>query len=267
MSDIVSPSEFQKAIEALQRQGAAPQLTQQQLQAIYRSLIKQGGFATGQSLSTQFDRIKEILNSLIQPQEVGGVMKGYNPATANTAISNLVSDIGAPHLAESGWVNMLINVAQQVSAGASRFVAMNSDPDRVDLYPGLSLERFYDRDVPRGFKMKGKTLIAVPDENWPSRWAAAGAEAGDDDWLDWDGDSQSGSGVALKSSGIWQALGDGAGGYEDTLGNPFPPFAFNSGFRTREVPRAQIESLGLLDPGEQAKPAPIDLGNLFAIAA
>ena len=51
--------------------------------------------------------------------------------------------------------------------------------------------------------------------------------------------------VALKSSPIWQALGDGAGGYRDTLGNPYPPFAYNSGLDWSDVDAEECAELGL----------------------
>ena len=51
--------------------------------------------------------------------------------------------------------------------------------------------------------------------------------------------------VALKSSPIWQALGDGVGGFKDTLGNPYPPFAFGSGMGWTDVSADDAASLGL----------------------
>lgn len=57
--------------------------------------------------------------------------------------------------------------------------------------------------------------------NWNDRWNAAGRS------VEWKGASRFML-AALKESPIWQALGNGAGGYEDALGNPFPPFAFGS---------------------------------------
>ena len=70
--------------------------------------------------------------------------------------------------------------------------------------------------------------------------------------------------AALKSSGIWRALGDGEGGFNDTLGNPYPPFAFRSGMWTVELDRGEAEELGLLAEGEAAAAADFDLAELFA---
>ena len=66
--------------------------------------------------------------------------------------------------------------------------------------------------------------------------------------------------MALKSSPIWQAIGDGAGGYSDTLGNAYPPFAFGSGLGWLEASADESTEAGLgesgpakveLDPGEK----------------
>ena len=59
--------------------------------------------------------------------------------------------------------------------------------------------------------------------------------------------------IALKSSPIWAALGAGAGGFRDTLGNPYPPFAYGSGLDWDDVERERCEELGLIGPGEVAR--------------
>ena len=41
----------------------------------------------------------------------------------------------------------------------------------------------------------------------------------------------------------------GAGGYRDTLGNPFPPFAFGSGLAWADISRDEAIKLGLV-PGD-----------------
>jgi hypothetical protein len=61
--------------------------------------------------------------------------------------------------------------------------------------------------------------------------------------------------VARKDSGVWQALGDGAGGYDsDALHNPYPPFAFNSGMDVQDVDRQDAVELGLLEEDDQVVP-------------
>ena len=67
----------------------------------------------------------------------------------------------------------------------------------------------------------------------------------------WRGDGTSFAFVALKSSPIWAALGNGAGGFSDTLGNPYPPFAYSSGMGWEEVDRETAEALGLVKPNEE----------------
>ena len=61
--------------------------------------------------------------------------------------------------------------------------------------------------------------------------------------------------IALKTSPIWQALGDGAGGFRDTLGNPYPPFAYSSGMAWVAVDRETCERLGLSGPEPETVPS------------
>ena len=188
-----------------------------------------------------------------------------DPATARGIIYDL-GQFAAPEVADS--IRFALKISQEVASGAGQYLNQNLSPEVLDEYPALEFKRLFDRTVPRGLKRGPKgTLIFVPEDNWPSRWAAAAEEAGDEDWLDWEGDAQGGRGVALKSSGIWQALGDGAGGYDDVLGNPFPPFAFNSGFMTFDVSRKDAVNLGLIGENEEAKPAKINFADLFAEVA
>ena len=74
------------------------------------------------------------------------------------------------------------------------------------------------------------------------RWAAAGNATA------WQGACRDDL-VALKSSPIWAALGEGAGGFKDAIGNPFPPFAFGSGMTWQRVSRDEAAELGLVEEG------------------
>lgn len=152
------------------------------------------------------------------------VASGYLPKPGEEdSVKDFLSD---------GRLQLIVETNVLDTMAKGRWDAGN-DPDILDELPAWRLVRTVQSRVPR---------------NWEQRWAAAGAA------VDWKG-AVATPWVALKNSPIWQALGDGAGGYEDTLGNPWPPFAFNSGMNVVSVPREECEQLGLLQPGETVAPA------------
>lgn len=228
-------------------------ITHQQVNAIRRSLGKYSDDVAGRMLDDLVGGIKKSVESLINPTEdARGAEVGLNPATARNAIQDILRRHSAEGLLDDGRIDFALTTARDVAAGAGTFVKEAADPEVVEAYPAWELVRVYDRDVPRGYRRAGQTLIPVPGDDWPARWRAAGGEL------------INGRMIALKSDAIWQRLGDGVGGYTDTLGNPFPPFAFNSGYDVNNIGRAETIELGLLQPGEMAAPASVDLNNLFA---
>ncbi len=135
-------------------------------------------------------------------------------------------------------LNLILETQTQMAASVA--VLQEQTAATVGIWPAWELTRLEGRSAPR--------------EDWPQRWNAAGEAVG------WDGAARGGRFVALKASPIWQALGDGAGGFKDTLGNPYPPFAFSSGMGWEDVGREECERLGLLAPGEEPpRPAGVSL--------
>jgi len=149
-------------------------------------------------------------------------------------------------LSSNQRINLVLDTNRELAQGAGRFIQMN-DADVIDEFPAQELVRFESR---------------VKVRDWEERWRAAAAESGDTDAAAALEDS--GRMVALKASPIWDSLGDGAGGYDDTLGNPYPPFAFNSGMWVQSVDRKDAEELGLIEPGQKAQAHPLDLKELFS---
>jgi hypothetical protein len=136
-------------------------------------------------------------------------------------------------------LDLIIDTQRQMAASAAKIAAETEST--LEEWPAVELTRFAGRAAPRA--------------DWMERWHAAGEAVG------WQGASREAGGypdwrmVALKASPIWQALGDGAGGYRDTLGNPFPPFAYGSGLAWADVDREEAVRLGLIGDDENA-PAP-----------
>ena len=143
------------------------------------------------------------------------------------ATPNTITD-----LSSFGRLNLVVDTNAGMAASVSR-LAEETD-DTLDLFPAWRLTRFmWPNGKPR---------------DWELRWAAAGNSVG------WQGACREEM-VARKDSPIWQALGDGAGGFSDTLGNPYPPFAFNSGMGWEDVDRDEAEGLGLeLDEPVRVEP-------------
>lgn len=143
-------------------------------------------------------------------------------------------DGGLQNPASIRRLNLIIDTQRQMATSAAN-VAAQTDAT-VATTPAWELMRFVGKAIPR--------------QDWPRRWAAAGNSVG------WKGALRGDRMIALKASPIWQALGDGAGGFRDTLGNPFPPFAFGSGLAWMEIDREECIELGLISPGEKVPVPP-----------
>ena len=135
---------------------------------------------------------------------------------------------GITNPASTRRLNLIINTQRQMAASVSRLAGQTEST--IYLRPAWELKRFETRAVPR------------PD--WDRRWAAAGLACNFEGAL-------KDRFIALKTSPIWQHLGNGAGGYKDTLGNPYPPFAFSSGMDWVEVDRDECIALGLIEEDDE----------------
>ncbi len=166
----------------------------------------------------EYGRLRSIPEAKAQLREAM-VRAGYmpQPGQAGTLLDHL-SDARRSLIVETNVLDTL-NFGRWESG---------QDQDSLDINPGWELVRMRDSKVPR---------------DWESRWDDAGGEFFD-----------GGRMIALKNDPVWQALGDGDGGYEDTLGNPWPPFAFNSGMSTIDVSRKECVELGVMEEDDTVNP-------------
>ena len=140
-------------------------------------------------------------------------------------LGGLGLDSGGHSLADHGSarrLNLILETQRKMATSVARLDAL--DTDELEDWPAWRLERYGSRAVPR--------------EDWHARWKRAGDACG------WVG-AVKGDFVALKTSPIWAALGQGAGGFKDTLGNPYPPFAYGSGLDWSDVSAEEATRLGL----------------------
>lgn len=142
-------------------------------------------------------------------------------------------------LSSSRRIDLVLETNVRMAQGYAQVVNGNTSTSRF-ANPAWELVRLYPRETPRG----------TPESHsvgWQRRWSDAGEACG------WVGASKAEM-VALKDSPLWQALGDGEGGYVDTLLNPFPPFAFRSGMAWRAIPRERALQLGLIQADTLPEP-------------
>jgi len=176
-------------------------------------------------------------------------MSGTIPEPNRGVIADLTQFIGSPEIAD--MIRASLDISTEVASGGGRYL---NQLMAVDAYPCWELKRMFGRQVPRGFMRGPKgTLVPVPDDDWPSRWEAAGGEFYGDNRM-----------IARVDDEVWQNLGDGDGDYDDALGNPFPPFAFNSGFMTFDISRKEAVELGVIDEDEKVEAPKIDFANFFS---
>ena len=271
-------SDIPGVIEELQKENRLPStLTKGTMDAIEKSLERYAGKISQMKLQQACDMVKDIAEQALKTEQgvgaAGGtVTTGLNPASSRGVLDIGLKSLGLESIGETMNMGFFLRIASEVADGAGKMLADNFDQETVDFYPAWEFTRLDEVEVPRGTEVvKGvvQTWNGWDDPN--GRWVAACEEVGDDDALEVF--HSTGRMVALKSSDVWQALGDGAGGYTDTLGNSFPPFAFNSGMYRDNVSRHEAVELGLMDDLDEngdktvAEPAKIDFKDLLNFEA
>lgn len=259
---------FAQAVAALDARSVMPtDLTSAEIRTLDANVRRTSFFSAQTLLEDLLGAYKEKIGVMLNPETEqradrvteenpeGDVTTGLTRPYARLAIKQLLGEMGySPEPGDEGTIkdlssdariNLVLDTNVESAQGAGRFIQMNN-PDIVDEFPAQELYRLESR---------------VKVRDWEERWNAAADESGDDDAARVL--KESGRMVALKASPIWDSLGDGAGGYDDTLGNPYPPFAFNSGMWVQSVSRADAEELGLIEPGQKVEANPLDLSKLF----
>ncbi|MGN0877479.1 MAG: hypothetical protein ACI4TC_09435 [Kiritimatiellia bacterium] len=194
-------------------------------------ILRRSVFSARMASASYLAKIREVCTKVSSGE--------INAADARAQLLTVLGQMGHSPLDEGGLtnpasirrLNLIIDTQTQMASSVARLSEQTEAT--VNLFPAWELTRLESRAVPR--------------QDWMARWTAAGESVG------FEGALQRRF-IALKSSPIWQALGNGAGGYRDTLGNPYPPFAYSSGMDWADVSREECAKLGLAVPGEAETP-------------
>lgn len=182
-------------------------MTEKELAEKLREIARAGALAAARHLMPQ-----------LQP-----IIEAYNAGEINLAEAR--ERVAQVFAANEPRIDLIVQTQRRMAQSLGQ-LHYGSEPGQLRRYPAWRLVRGGTRMVPR--------------KDWKRRWAAAGSATL------WQGACKDDF-VALKSSPIWAALGAGAGGFRDAIGNPFPPFAFGSGMGWERVSRDEAAALGLVE--------------------
>lgn len=114
-------------------------------------------------------------------------------------------------------LDLIVKTQEAIAQNFGSYVA-RQDETIMDIWPAQELVRASPSKVRR---------------DWAERWEKAG------------GTIYNGRFIALKDSKVWENLGSPTL-FPDALGNPFPPFAFNSGMDVTDITRDEAIKLGVM---------------------
>lgn len=225
-------TDFEVAVESSRVKALLPaDLSSEELSRLSAEIKRAAEFSARVTNARFLQGVQNVMESILNPAQVVGVTTGLSPATARDELRRLADELGVDAIQSDARIDLIVNTQTDLAYGFGAFKQGNTATSR-EIYPCQELYRLGWRKVPR---------------DWEERWDAAG------------GEFYGGRMVARKDDEIWQALGDGEGGYEDTLGNPYPPFAFNSGMWTTPVSRDEAVELGVIAEDDDVEESELDM--------
>ena len=246
-----TPISFEQAAQShAVRSLLGTELNSAEMSAVLRTLPvafrNRAFFSAGVSKFNILERLSNSVQNIIN-REAGSASDRNTIREFLTAIGYDAGDAaGTIHdLSSFARLDVMLNTNLDIAQGYGQFIQSQAVAED---WPAWELYRSESRDVPRGDpSYKGDAGIA-----WRDRFQQAAQAAGDDTALA--AFRASNRMVALKSSALWDHLGSD---WEDSLGNPFPPFAWGSGMDVEDVIYSEAVALGLLDDGDKAVSRPI----------
>lgn len=215
------PIQFSEAVQSREVRSALPtDLGSADLEAINNQILEHATFSARVTSTEYLDEIDQVLAQFIDGD--------IDLATARLQLKEKLDELGyQPSAEDAGTIkdfssdertNLVLNTNADMAFGYGSWL-QGQDAAILDQWPAQELYRAAPAKDPR---------------DWPARWAAAGGR-------DFDGRM-----IALKNTGIWEAI--------SRFGNPYPPFDYGSHMDVRDVDRDTAVSLGLIDRDTQIEP-------------
>lgn len=234
------PSPFAEALASLnQRTPTGADLGSSEWRDVPAALRARAFFSARVQNTRYLQDIKDAVESILHPRtetndEGAPVTRGLNLASARAELKQVLQRLnydpgekagGLQDLSSDSRLELQLKTNVESAQGFGAFL-QGQAAGAIDAFPAQELFRVEDREEPR---------------SWPTRWMQAG------------GQIFGGRMIALKNDPVWFALSD-ADRFGDALGNPYPPFAFNSGMWVRDIARDEAIALGLMTDDTVVQP-------------
>ena len=252
------PIDFNAALEELRSRDIVPTaLSSAEIRDQWSADLKQRSIFSARTVKAEIlqnyeEVLEDIINGKINLAKGRELMEqafdslGYDSERGHFATEE-ESDIPPAErgslrdLASESRINLVLetNLASIANFG---YYTQAMEPDALYSWPCFELVRVAWRRVPRGMRLAKGAMVPDPGKDWPSRWEACGGQFYGDGRM-----------IARKDDPIWAMLGDPSL-FDDGLAQPFPPFAFNSGYGTRQVSRHEAIDLGVIREKDRVQP-------------
>lgn len=261
------PVSFSEAMGLLAEKGLMPtNLSSAELRRLDADLRARSIFSARTTVAAPLQRAKDLLGELLDGTTNIATARmhmqdlydslGYEPeigfgddATIPPAERGSLRDLSSDRRVDLVLTTNMRQMANQAyrEAGQTDFA--------LYAWPCYELLRIYPRQVPRGERVgPGGELVDDPGESWPERWEQCG------------GNFYDGRMIARKDDPIWEQLGSSTK-FDDAMDTDVPPFAFNSGFGWRELPREECVALGVIDAGTEIEGRKSERAAAMEVAA
>ncbi len=226
---INNPVSFEEALEARKVKTILPtELRTFLLSILPASLRRRAMFSAGVTNVELLDQWDGLIGEMLEGQidQATARLRMKEKLTAMGYVPPKGSEGGLIDLSSDARINIILDTNTAQARGYGQW-AQDQDPDILDLWPAQELFRAIESRIQR---------------DWRGRWINNG------------GQFFNGRMIARKDDPIWFNI--------SRFGNPFPPFDFNSGMRTRNIEREEAEKLGLMSVDESApQPQTLDINQ------
>lgn len=222
------PIQFSEALQSREVRSILPtNLSSAQLRLAMEPSIMERAMFSARVTNAEYlqeidDVVRRMLNGEIDQATARTQLKvklrerGYEPDPAHRG---KITDFGSEQR-----LKLVLETNARIAQGYGQFI-QGQDPGLLDAFPAQEL-----------FRLQSKKK----ERTWTARWERVGGKLVDGDRM-----------IARKDDDIWLKLGNA---FDDSLGNPYPPFAFNSGMWVKDVSRKDAIRFEIIDRDTQVTP-------------